>query len=91
MCAEADPLHCHRTLLVARHLVDRGVPVQHILGDFHLEEHQASMTRLRTMYGLAQQDLLHTDEDLLALALSRQEDRIAYVDRRLQGVLGDAS
>lgn len=31
LCAEKDPLTCHRTLLVARELWKRGVAVQHIL------------------------------------------------------------
>jgi uncharacterized protein (DUF488 family) len=33
MCAEADPLECHRCLLVARALAARGVPVRHVLAD----------------------------------------------------------
>lgn len=37
MCAEEDPTHCHRRLLVARVLRERGVSVQHIRGDGRLE------------------------------------------------------
>jgi uncharacterized protein (DUF488 family) len=37
MCSEEDPAHCHRHLLVARVLVARGVPVQHIRGDGRLQ------------------------------------------------------
>ena len=39
MCAEKEPLDCHRTLLVARALVERGVAVEHILADGGLEAH----------------------------------------------------
>ncbi len=33
MCAEENPARCHRRLLVARALVERGVTVRHIRGD----------------------------------------------------------
>ena len=33
MCGEEDPAHCHRRLLVARVLIDRGHEVLHIRGD----------------------------------------------------------
>jgi uncharacterized protein (DUF488 family) len=33
MCSEEDPEHCHRRLLVAKVLLDEGVPVTHIRGD----------------------------------------------------------
>lgn len=32
LCAEEDPSHCHRRLLIARTLVERGVAVRHIRG-----------------------------------------------------------
>ena len=28
MCAEKDPLHCHRTILVSRHLLKKGIACQ---------------------------------------------------------------
>jgi len=39
MCAEREPLECHRTILVARELVREGIGVTHILGDGSLEPH----------------------------------------------------
>lgn len=33
MCSEEDPEHCHRRLLVAKVLLDEGIPVVHIRGD----------------------------------------------------------
>lgn len=47
LCAERDPLTCHRAILVSRHLQNRGVEVQHILGDGSLESHQALEQRMR--------------------------------------------
>lgn len=83
MCTEREPLECHRTILVSRVLVDRGVRVSHIRGDGSLETHSAAMTRLRAEYGLDQPTLLDSDQDLLAKALSLQEAKIAYVDKEL--------
>jgi len=39
LCAERDPLTCHRAVLVSRHLSNRGLEVKHIHGDGHLESH----------------------------------------------------
>ena len=47
MCAEKDPLQCHRTILVSRHLVEQGVDVLHILADGGIESHADVMRRLR--------------------------------------------
>jgi uncharacterized protein (DUF488 family) len=85
MCAERDPLDCHRTLLVGRQLVERGAEVLHILGNGEIEPHAASMMRLRGLFNLAEADLLHSGEDLLQAALKLQEDRIAYVANGLAG------
>jgi uncharacterized protein (DUF488 family) len=37
MCGEEDPAHCHRRLLVARILIERGHDVLHIRGDGRVE------------------------------------------------------
>ena len=76
MCAEKDPLDCHRTILVARELVDLDKDVHHILADGKLEEQQAAMKRL----GLLQEDLFRTPEELEDKAYAEQERKIAYVD-----------
>jgi len=47
LCAERDPLTCHRAVLVSRHLVNRGVDVQHIHGDGHLESHAELERRMQ--------------------------------------------
>ncbi len=80
MCAEKEPLECHRTLLVAKTLAVRGQPVLHIHGDGHLETHEAAMERLLDMTGLPKEDLFRSRQELLAEALARQEQQVAYVD-----------
>lgn len=79
MCAERDPLQCHRTILVSRHLVAGGLAVQHITGDGQLESHQDAMQRLVRRLGLPEHDLFRTTDDLVADAYRIQGERIAYV------------
>ena len=78
MCAEKDPLNCHRTILVARELVDRGIDVQHILASGKLESHEAALQRLMTQLNLPEQDLFESAESMLDRAYAIQESRIAY-------------
>lgn len=70
MCAEKEPLDCHRTLLVARHLKDRGLRILHILADGSIEEHEATEKRLLALAGGDEAPLLRPLEDA-AKALAR--------------------
>lgn len=83
MCAEKEPLECHRTLLVARALDEQSIEVMHILGDGQLESHRDAMERLLDVTGLPHADMFHSHEELVAEALVRQEERVAYVDEKL--------
>ncbi|WP_295542556.1 DUF488 family protein [uncultured Thiohalocapsa sp.] len=78
LCAERDPLSCHRTILVARALVAQGLEVQHILADGNLETQAQAIERLRAQLGLQQPDLFCDEADLEALAYRQQGARIAY-------------
>lgn len=78
MCAEKEPLECHRTILVARHLVELGIHVEHIHADGRLESHDVALIRLAKMLRLPEDDLFRSREELLADAYLRQEERIAY-------------
>lgn len=40
MCAEKDPLDCHRTVLVSRRLAERGVTIEHLLADGSVRPHE---------------------------------------------------
>jgi uncharacterized protein (DUF488 family) len=83
MCAEKEPLECHRTLLVARALAERSIPILHIHADGHLETHEHAMDRLLDITGVPKKDLFRSKEELIADALSRQEQIVAYVDEKL--------
>lgn len=83
MCAEKEPLECHRTLLVAQALGDRGVAVQHIRADGILEGHGAAMDRLLVMHGdLPQGELFGQHGDRITRAIARQVERMASKKRR---------
>ena len=46
MCAERDPVQCHRALLVSETLRERGVEIAHILADGRLESQESVIDRL---------------------------------------------
>ena len=79
MCAERDPLDCHRTILVYRELERAGVPVTHILHDGALEPHTQLMTRLAADLDLVGTDLFRSPDELIEDAYEKQGSRIAYV------------
>ncbi len=81
MCAEKNPLDCHRTILVARELVASGVDVTHILENGSLESHDETMKRLSDQLRLPTQDLFLTADELEDQAYAAQEQRIAYVEK----------
>ena len=78
MCAEKDPLQCHRTILVARELVRRGIHVTHILADGSLEKQKESVERLLSELGLSTDDMFRSENDVIDEAYAKQSDRIAY-------------
>jgi uncharacterized protein (DUF488 family) len=78
MCAEKEPLDCHRTILVARHLAALGIEVEHIHADGQLENHAAALGRLMRILSLPEGDMFHSREEFLDEAYRIQEERIAY-------------
>ena len=78
MCAEKEPLDCHRTLLVAQALDERGIDVAHILDDGGLEPHAQAMDRLIEKFGLDGDLLLRSRDERVAEAVARQSRRVAF-------------
>ncbi len=79
MCAEKEPLDCHRTLLVSRALEQAGVSIVHILADGSLEPQEKTLSRLIDTVGLAKDDMFHERAELIAAACKLREDKIAYI------------
>jgi uncharacterized protein (DUF488 family) len=81
MCAEREPLECHRTILVSRALTRDGVAVTHILGDGSLESHEDAMQRLAAGLGLPDMDLFTNSAERVERAYELQGARIGYVKK----------
>lgn len=82
LCAEKDPLTCHRTILVCRHLVDRGIEAHHILEDGRLESHGEALDRLLSELNYCpENELFDGRDELIEAAYTRRGNQIAYVER----------
>jgi uncharacterized protein (DUF488 family) len=80
LCAEKEPLDCHRTILISRHLRTSGLRIRHILADGSLEDHADAEWRLVRQTGvtrtLFEPDL--TDEELVERAYDQRAQQIAF-------------
>jgi uncharacterized protein (DUF488 family) len=88
MCAEKEPLECHRCLLVAPALEVRGVSVAHIGPDGRLELHADAMLRLLAMHGMEDAIEGHrlfprSRAERIAEALTQQAHRFAHRNETL--------
>lgn len=50
MCAEREPMDCHRTILVSRHLAMRGAEIVHLLADGGQKQHADIEAQLVAWY-----------------------------------------
>jgi uncharacterized protein (DUF488 family) len=80
MCAEKDPLSCHRTILVTPRLIARGLTVMHILADGAIEPHTPATEHrlIAETFRREQPDLFRSRDDILAEAYQRREAAVAY-------------
>jgi uncharacterized protein (DUF488 family) len=78
MCAEKDPLTCHRAILVARALSLRGHELEHVHAGGALESTAELEQRLLAATGVAAADLFRNRDELLAGAYRVQGERIGY-------------
>jgi uncharacterized protein (DUF488 family) len=79
LCAEKDPITCHRTILVARYLHDLGITVLHITQDATTESHTELEQRLLRLQSRDHSDLFKDESQLLSEAYALQAEKIAYV------------
>lgn len=71
MCAEKEPLDCHRTVLVARRLAERGLAIEHLLADGAVSPHAGIEDAL--LAKAAGSDLFEDRTQLLARAYDARE------------------
>jgi uncharacterized protein (DUF488 family) len=72
MCAEKEPLDCHRTVLVSRRLAERDVPIEHLLADSTMKPHAEIEDALLKKAG-GGADLFEDREARLARAYQARE------------------
>ncbi len=78
MCAEKDPLTCHRAILVCRYLATHAVGATHILEDGRAETHEAALSRLLAELGWNERDLFRSRDELIDEAYDQRGKQIAY-------------
>jgi uncharacterized protein (DUF488 family) len=81
MCAEREPLECHRALLVAPELEKAGIMVLHVHVDGRTESHTDAMSRLLDLFRLADEDLFRSRSELIEEACYRQQERVAFAEK----------
>ena len=82
ICAEKDPIECHRAVLISRQLAQEKVEVQHILEDGNIQEQGELEERLLSLSGLQGGDLFRSSEEVLAEAYERRGQHIAYTEKK---------
>lgn len=76
MCSEGDPLHCHRFLLISRHLASLpNIGVWHIRHNGTIEGQAQTEDRMLALHQLSD-DLLLNREEMVTNAYARQERKL---------------
>ena len=82
MCAEKDPINCHRAIMVAKGFKENGIIVDHIMADNSIQSQIDIEQRLLNMYfpQRGQQNLFEekTEEDYIKEAYRVQNSKIGY-------------
>jgi uncharacterized protein (DUF488 family) len=79
MCAEKDPIFCHRMILICRVLRAEPIEIEHILEDGRLESLRDSEMRLMLQLRMPQLRLFESPEDLIQRVYDAQADKIGHV------------
>jgi uncharacterized protein (DUF488 family) len=84
MCAEKDPLTCHRGILISRNVCTEGINIQHILADGSLEKHSESELRLLTLHKLQHPNMFENEQQRIARAYTLQAGKVAFSDHTMK-------
>ena len=88
MCAEKDPLTCHRTVLVAHFSREQFSNTLHILEDGGIETRQEADLRLLREYKLDKEDFFSSYSERLELAYAKRAEKIAYEENHDHAAYG---
>ena len=80
MCAEKDPINCHRFVLICYHLRTQINEIKHIINDGEIEDNIQTEKRLLSKYKLVNLELFRQNNEILEDAYARQAEKIAYID-----------
>jgi len=64
MCAERDPLDCHRYFFLSHALLERSVSISHVMTSGEIATHRAMEDRLLESEGLAREDVFLREQRL---------------------------
>ena len=76
MCAEKEPVNCHRTILICRQLRAQDMEIKHILADGSIETQREIEQRLIEMLKIPQPDFSF---EQIEQAYDKQSQKIAHV------------
>lgn len=80
LCAEKDPITCHRMVLVCRHLRSDAIDIRHILADGSIETTEQAEARLLGAVRLSPMHLFRDHAEMIEEAYDLQAERIAYIE-----------
>jgi uncharacterized protein (DUF488 family) len=80
MCAEKDPITCHRTVLITRAFRHSAITVSHILDSGALESAAAAEERMMDTTQTPRDDLFQSKEDLINAAYTKLGKELAWVN-----------
>jgi hypothetical protein len=78
LCAEKDPIKCHRMILICRQLKSTNIDISHIIEPDLIESNAECEERLMKLHGLDQPELFRKRTEQLEDAYDRQSEKIAF-------------
>jgi len=87
MCAEKDPITCHRMILVCREMRSIAGQINHILANGEIETNSDAESRLLNMLRIVP-DMFKNKDECIEEAYDKQGQRIAYVAEEKQTTTG---
>ncbi len=80
LCAEKDPLNCHRNILICKNMKSNDLDIFHILANGVIEKNIFTEIRLLKLHNLFEDDMFLTYEERLNQAYFQQGDKIAFIE-----------
>ena len=79
LCAEKDPINCHRNILICKNLKSEDINIYHILPFGKIEKNDDTEKRLLKLFGLENDDMFLSYTERLENVYKLQGTKIAFV------------